>query len=101
MLTSRIAQLCVIDVLSVALAVTLGEGCLELFKKTSEAVKKKRYLKYSEASYRRSIAVRSCASARNSTIRNSIAPGCDKDLQHSPILKLITTPSRALRRLSP
>lgn len=42
-LTSRIAQLCVLDVLSVALAVTLGEGCLELFKKTSEAVKKKRY----------------------------------------------------------
>lgn len=42
-LTSRIAQLCVLDVLSVALAVTLGEGCLELIKKTSEAVKKKRY----------------------------------------------------------
>ncbi len=42
-LTSRIAQLCVLDVLSVALAVTVGEGCLELFKKTSEAVKKKRY----------------------------------------------------------
>jgi DNA-binding MurR/RpiR family transcriptional regulator len=42
-LTSRIAQLCVLDVLSVALAVTLGEGCLELFRKTSEAVKKKRY----------------------------------------------------------
>jgi DNA-binding MurR/RpiR family transcriptional regulator len=42
-LTSRIAQLCVIDVLSVALAVALGEGCLELIKKTSEAVKKKRY----------------------------------------------------------
>jgi DNA-binding MurR/RpiR family transcriptional regulator len=42
-LTSRIAQLCVIDVLSVALAVRLGEGCLELIKKTSEAVKKRRY----------------------------------------------------------
>jgi len=42
-LTSRIAQLCVIDMLSVALAVTLGEGCLELIKKTSESVKKKRY----------------------------------------------------------
>jgi DNA-binding MurR/RpiR family transcriptional regulator len=42
-LTSRIAQLCVIDVLSVALAVTLGESCLELIKRTSEAVKKKRY----------------------------------------------------------
>jgi DNA-binding MurR/RpiR family transcriptional regulator len=42
-LTSRIAQLCVIDVLSVALAVALGEDCLELIKKTSEAVKKKRY----------------------------------------------------------
>ena len=43
MLTSRIAQLCVLDVLSVALAVTVGEGCLDLIKKTSEAVKKKRY----------------------------------------------------------
>ena len=42
-LTSRIAQLCVIDVLSVALAVGLGEHCLDLIKKTSEAVKKKRY----------------------------------------------------------
>jgi DNA-binding MurR/RpiR family transcriptional regulator len=42
-LTSRIAQLCVLDVLSVALAVTLGEGCLDLIKKTSDAVKKKRY----------------------------------------------------------
>jgi DNA-binding MurR/RpiR family transcriptional regulator len=42
-LTSRIAQLCVIDVLSVALAVVLGESCLELINKTSEAVKKKRY----------------------------------------------------------
>jgi DNA-binding MurR/RpiR family transcriptional regulator len=42
-LTSRIAQLCVIDALSVAVAVALGEGCLDLIKKTSEAVKKKRY----------------------------------------------------------
>jgi DNA-binding MurR/RpiR family transcriptional regulator len=42
-LTSRIAQLCVLDVLSAMLAVTLGEGCLDLVKKTSEAVKKKRY----------------------------------------------------------
>ena len=42
-LTSRIAQLCVLDVLSVALAVTLGEGCLELIRKSSESVKKKRY----------------------------------------------------------
>jgi DNA-binding MurR/RpiR family transcriptional regulator len=42
-LTSRIAQLCVLDVLSVALAVALGEGCLDLIRKTSEAVKKKRY----------------------------------------------------------
>ena len=42
-LTSRIAQLCVLDVLSVALAVTLGHGCLDLIKKTSEAEKKKRY----------------------------------------------------------
>jgi len=42
-LTSRIAQLCVIDVLSVAVAVTLGEGCLEYIRKTSDAVKKMRY----------------------------------------------------------
>lgn len=42
-LTSRIAQLCVIDVLSVAVAVALGESCLDSIKKTSEAVKKKRY----------------------------------------------------------
>lgn len=42
-LTSRIAQLCVLDVLSVAVAVTLGDECLDLIKKTSEAVKKKRY----------------------------------------------------------
>lgn len=42
-LTSRIAQLCVIDVLSVAVAVTLGEGCLEYIRKTSEAVKEHRY----------------------------------------------------------
>ncbi len=41
-LTSRIAQLCVIDVLSVAVAVAIGEGCLDLIKKTSEAVKKRR-----------------------------------------------------------
>lgn len=42
-LTSRIAQLCVIDVLSVAVAVALGEDCLTAIRKTSEAVKKKRY----------------------------------------------------------
>ena len=42
-LTSRIAQLCVIDVLSVSVAITLGEKCLEFIEKTSEAVKKKRY----------------------------------------------------------
>lgn len=42
-LTSRIAQLCVIDVLSVAAAVALGESCLELIKMTSQAVKRKRY----------------------------------------------------------
>jgi DNA-binding MurR/RpiR family transcriptional regulator len=42
-LTSRIAQLCVLDVLSAMVAVTLGEGCLDLFEKTSEAVKRKRY----------------------------------------------------------
>lgn len=42
-LTSRIAQLCVIDVLSVAVAVALGEDCLTAVRKTSEAVKKKRY----------------------------------------------------------
>ncbi len=42
-LTSRIAQLCVIDVLSVAVAIALGEDCLSAIRKTSEAVKKKRY----------------------------------------------------------
>ena len=42
-LTSRIAQLCVVDVLSVTVAITLGEKCLSLIEKTSEAVKKKRY----------------------------------------------------------
>ncbi|MPZ19494.1 MAG: SIS domain-containing protein [Luteitalea sp.] len=42
-LTSRIAQLCVIDALSVAVAVTMGESCLDLIKKTSQAVRKKRY----------------------------------------------------------
>jgi len=42
-LTSRIAQLCVIDVLSVAVAVTLGKGCLEYIRRTSEVVKKMRY----------------------------------------------------------
>ena len=42
-LTSRIAQLCVVDVLSVMVAITLGEECLTLIERTSEAVKKKRY----------------------------------------------------------
>jgi DNA-binding MurR/RpiR family transcriptional regulator len=42
-LTSRIAQLCVIDVLAVAVAVALGERCLEFVRKSSEAVKSKRY----------------------------------------------------------
>lgn len=42
-LTSRIAQLCVIDALSVAVAVAIGESCLDLIKKTSQAVKRKRY----------------------------------------------------------
>jgi len=42
-LTSRIAQLCVVDVLSAVVAVTIGEGCLALIEKTSEAVKGKRY----------------------------------------------------------
>jgi len=42
-LTSRIAQLCVIDVLSVAVATRLGEKCLEYARKASEAVRKKRY----------------------------------------------------------
>jgi RpiR family transcriptional regulator, carbohydrate utilization regulator len=42
-LTSRIAQLCVIDVLAVAVAVALGESCLEFIRKSSEAVKSKRY----------------------------------------------------------
>lgn len=41
--TSRIAQLCVLDVLSVAVALTLGESCLDLIEKTSQAVKRKRY----------------------------------------------------------
>jgi RpiR family carbohydrate utilization transcriptional regulator len=42
-LTSRIAQLCVLDVLSVAVAVQLGERVLKLIERTSEAVRKKRY----------------------------------------------------------
>jgi len=42
-LTSRIAQLCVLDVLSVAVAVQLGERVLTLIERTSEAVRKKRY----------------------------------------------------------
>lgn len=42
-LTSRIAQLCVIDVLSIAVAIAVGEDCLAAIRKTSEAVKKKRY----------------------------------------------------------
>jgi DNA-binding MurR/RpiR family transcriptional regulator len=42
-LTSRIAQLCVVDVLSVMVAIALGEDCLTLIERTSEAVKKKRY----------------------------------------------------------
>lgn len=42
-LASRIAQLCVMDVLSVTVAITLGEKSLKLIEKTSEAVKKKRY----------------------------------------------------------
>ena len=42
-LTSRIAQLCVIDVLSVAVAVALGDRCLKFIRKSSEAVKSKRY----------------------------------------------------------
>ena len=39
-LASRIAQLCVVDVLSVMVATTLGERCLTLIERTSEAVKK-------------------------------------------------------------
>lgn len=42
-LASRIAQLCVMDVLSVTVAITMGERSLELIEKTSEAVRKKRY----------------------------------------------------------
>ncbi len=42
-LTSRIAQLCVIDLLSVAVAVRLGESCLQYIEKASEAIRKKRY----------------------------------------------------------
>ena len=41
-LTSRIAQLCVIDVLSAAIAVSLGESCLQYIQRASEAIKKKR-----------------------------------------------------------
>jgi RpiR family carbohydrate utilization transcriptional regulator len=42
-LTSRIAQLCVIDVLAVMVAITLGERALLFIEKTSQAVKNKRY----------------------------------------------------------
>jgi DNA-binding MurR/RpiR family transcriptional regulator len=42
-LTSRIAQLCVVDVLSAATAIKLGKSCLKSIQKTSEAVKNKRY----------------------------------------------------------
>jgi DNA-binding MurR/RpiR family transcriptional regulator len=42
-LTSRIAQLCVLDVLSVAVAIQMGESVLGLIERTSEAVRKKRY----------------------------------------------------------
>jgi DNA-binding MurR/RpiR family transcriptional regulator len=42
-LTSRIAQLCVIDVLSAAIALQLGEKCLEFIRRSSDAVKGKRY----------------------------------------------------------
>lgn len=42
-LASRISQLCVMDVLSVTVAITLGEKCLDLIERTSEAVRKKRY----------------------------------------------------------
>jgi DNA-binding MurR/RpiR family transcriptional regulator len=42
-LASRIAQLCVIDVIAVAVAVRLGERCLEFIHRASEAVKNKRY----------------------------------------------------------
>lgn len=42
-LTSRIAQLCVVDLLSVAVAVRLGESCLEYIEKASHAVRTKRY----------------------------------------------------------
>jgi DNA-binding MurR/RpiR family transcriptional regulator len=42
-LTSRIAQLCVVDVLAATVAITLGEKCLKLIEKTSGAVKHKRY----------------------------------------------------------
>jgi len=42
-LTSRIAQLCVIYVLSVAVAVALGDRCLEFTRKSAQAVKSKLY----------------------------------------------------------
>ena len=42
-LTSRIAQLCVIDVLAATVAIRLGESCLQYIRKASDAIKKKRY----------------------------------------------------------
>lgn len=41
-LTSRIAQLCVIDLLSAAIAIRLGESCLQFIHRASDAIKRKR-----------------------------------------------------------
>lgn len=42
-LTSRIAQLCVVDLLSAAVAIQLGKKCLGYIQKASESVKNRRY----------------------------------------------------------
>jgi hypothetical protein len=38
-----IAQLCMIDTLSVAVAVVIGDGCLDPINETSQALKRNRY----------------------------------------------------------
>ena len=42
-LTSRIAQLCVVDLLSAAVAIQLGKKCLGYIQRASESVKTRRY----------------------------------------------------------
>ena len=42
-LTSRIAQLCVVDLLSAAVAIQLGRRCLGYIQKASESIKARRY----------------------------------------------------------